>query len=127
MGDAGFMGTEGKCPGAYSAIDVITGKWKPRILYRLAQSDSVRFNELRRFIPEITQKMLTSHLRELEEHDVVSRVIYPEVPPRVEYSLTAYGRNIIPILQSLQDWGMAHLSHLEQGSDHSTGDRSPIK
>ncbi|MCY9763056.1 helix-turn-helix transcriptional regulator [Paenibacillus alvei] len=121
-----ILETKGECPGANSAIDVITGKWKPRILYRLSQSDSVRFNELRRFIPEITQKMLTAHLRELEEDGVVSREIYPEVPPRVEYSLTEYGQSIIPILQSLQDWGMNHLSRLQQNHDGSTGTRTQM-
>lgn len=109
--------SNGTCTGAYSTIDIVTGKWKPRILYRLAQSESVRFNELKRFIPEITQKMLTSHLRELENHDIILREIYPEVPPRVEYSLTEYGRSFIPILDSLQQWGTNHLSHLEQVND----------
>lgn len=79
---------------------------------------------IRRFIPEITQKMLTAHLRELEEHGGVSREIYLEVPPRVEYSFTEYGQSIIPILQSLQEWGMNHLSRLQQNHDGSTGTRT---
>lgn len=109
---------KGKCPGAYSTIEIVTGKWKPMILYQLAQSESVRFNELKRLIPDITQKMLTSHLKELEFHDIIDRKVYAQVPPKVEYSLTEYGRGIVPILSALQNWGENHLSHLEQIYDH---------
>ncbi len=106
--------TNNRCIGAYSALEIVSGKWKPKVLFQLSQNESLRFNELRKVIPEVTQKMLTSHLRELERNNIVHRKIYAEVPPRVEYSLTEYGRSILPILDSLQEWGMKHLEQLDE-------------
>jgi len=103
----------GQCEGAKSALEVISGKWKPAILYLLSQRETVRFNELMRMIPDITQKILTANLRDLEEHHLVVRTVYPEVPPRVEYALTEYGRSAIPIIDSLQQWGNLHRSQRE--------------
>ncbi|HZG56251.1 helix-turn-helix domain-containing protein [Paenibacillus sp.] len=103
----------GQCEGAKSALDVISGKWKPSILYLLSQHETIRFNELMRLIPDITQKMLTANLRELEEHHLVERTVYAEVPPRVEYALTEHGRSAIPLVDSLQQWGNRHRSGLE--------------
>ncbi|WP_068619800.1 winged helix-turn-helix transcriptional regulator [Paenibacillus tuaregi] len=91
------------------ALDSIVGKWKPIILYHLLQGEPLRFNELRRLLPDITQRMLTLHLRELEEEGIVSRVIYPQIPPKVEYSITEYGKSLSPILESLHQWGVAHV------------------
>ena len=107
------MDRTGQCEGAKSALNVIAGKWKPSILFLLSQRETVRFNELMRLIPDITQKMLTANLRELEEHHLVVRTVYPEVPPRVEYALTEYGRSAMPIIDSLQQWGNVHRSHKE--------------
>lgn len=73
----------------------------------------MRFSELKRAIPRITQKMLTSQLRELEAHDIVHRKVYAQVPPKVEYSLTDYGSDMIPILKIMQEWGTSHLRHLQ--------------
>lgn len=101
-----------QCKGAYSALEIVNGKWKPKVLFQLSQTESLRFYELRKVIPDVTQKMLTSHLRELERNNIVHRKIYAEVPPRVEYSLTEHGRSIVPILDSLQEWGMKHLERL---------------
>ncbi|MBD3920342.1 helix-turn-helix transcriptional regulator [Paenibacillus sp. PR3] len=92
-----------------AALDSIVGKWKPIILYHLLQGEPLRFNELRRLIPDITQRMLTLHLRELEEEELVSRVIYPQIPPKVEYSITEYGKSLSPILETLHQWGKAHV------------------
>src|SRR5690606_14840158 len=74
-----------------ATLELIGGKWKGVILYRLLEADVLRFNELRRMLPRITQRMLTNQLRELEGAGLVARTIYPEVPPRVEYRLSDYG------------------------------------
>ena len=83
---------------------MIGNKWKGVILYHLLDGTK-RFNELRRLIPSVTQRMLTLQLRELEIDRVISRKIYPEVPPKVEYSLTEFGLSLKPILLSLREWG----------------------
>ena len=91
------------CPVA-AAIDEIGGKWKPLILWAL-KDQKLRFSEINRELPAITQRMLTKQLRELEKDDLVNRKVYPEVPPKVEYSLTAKGESVIPVLKSICDWG----------------------
>lgn len=90
------------------ALDIIVGKWKPIILLYLLKNGTMRFSELKRSIPDITQKMLTKHLRELEEEYIIDRVVYPQVPPKVEYSITDYGRTLEPILISMHEWGLKH-------------------
>ncbi len=94
------------CP-VTATISVIGGKWKSIILWILFQ-ETRRFSELKRMIPKITQKMLTQQLRELERDGIVHREVYPVVPPKVEYSLTAHGRSLAPILQAMADWGETH-------------------
>ncbi len=94
------------CP-IEAALDIIGGKWKGVILNRL-QGQTRRFNELKRTIPRITQRMLTTQLRELEKDKLITRKVYPEVPPRVEYSLTAKGDTLKPILTALLQWGQAN-------------------
>jgi len=101
------------CTGAKSALEIIGGKWKPTILYLLSERETIRFNELLRFIPHMTQKILTENLRDLEQHGLVARRVYPEVPPRVEYALTEYGRSAVPLVHSLQQWGIRHRSDRE--------------
>ena len=100
------------------ALDTIVGKWKPIILHHLMSGEPLRFSELRRRIPDITQRMLTMHLRELEDHDIVHRDVYPQVPPKVEYSITAYGKTLEPLLDAMHEWGAAHLAHMEQKSQN---------
>ncbi|MGW9019019.1 winged helix-turn-helix transcriptional regulator [Priestia megaterium] len=85
-------------------VDVIGGKWKGIILYHLV-SGPKRFNELRRLMPEITQRMLTLQLRELEDDDIIHREIYRQIPPKVEYSLTDFGETLKPIINIMRDWG----------------------
>ncbi|WP_114563961.1 winged helix-turn-helix transcriptional regulator [Ephemeroptericola cinctiostellae] len=87
-----------------ATLEVIGGKWKGVILYHLSQGTK-RFNELTRLIPNITQRMLTRQLRELEEHGIILRVIYPQIPPKVEYSLTDIGQTLRPIINTLTRWG----------------------
>ncbi|HSI66142.1 MAG TPA: helix-turn-helix domain-containing protein [Planococcus sp. (in: firmicutes)] len=93
------------------ALGIIVGKWKPVILLYLLQEGTKRFSELKRNMPGITQKMLTKQLRELEEEEIIQRVIYPQVPPKVEYSMTEYGRSLEPILEAMHEWGAKHSAH----------------
>jgi DNA-binding HxlR family transcriptional regulator len=86
------------------ALDVIGGKWKGIILYHL-RDETKRFNELLRLMPQITQRMLTRQLRELEQDGIVHRQVYAQVPPKVEYSLTAVGQTLMPVVKALTDWG----------------------
>lgn len=97
-----------------ATLDVIGGKWKPLILWALGDS-VMRFGELQRGLPGVNAKMLTKQLRELEEDGVITRTVYPEVPPRVEYSITDFGKTLIPILQALCTWGAQYLD-VENGS-----------
>lgn len=101
------------CP-VEAALEVIGGKWKPLILWALGD-EVIRFGELQRMLPGVNAKMLTKQLRELEEDRVILRTVYAEVPPRVEYSITEFGRTLIPILQALCDWGADYLG-VESGS-----------
>ncbi|MFF9351387.1 winged helix-turn-helix transcriptional regulator [Streptomyces sp. NPDC014734] len=106
------MGTVRR-PGAYvcgidAAMDVIGGKWKVLILWALSER-VCRFGELRRLVPGITEKVLTSHLRELEEDGIVHREVYGEVPPRVEYSLTPLGVGLDEALKPLGAWGRENI------------------
>ena len=86
-------------------LALIGGKWKMLILWRLGKEGTKRFNELKESMPGVTQKILTSQLRNLEDDYLVHREVYPEVPPKVEYSLTIKGQSLIPILELMYDWG----------------------
>lgn len=97
---------ERKCP-IETVIQVLGGKWKPLILWHLLDS-AKRFNELEKLIPEVTQKMLAQHLRELENDRLVTRTIYPSVPPKVEYTLSEYGQTMVPVLEVMCAWGETH-------------------
>ncbi len=88
---------------------MIGGRWKPVIIFNLLQNDVLRFGELKSQIEGITQRMLTNQLRELEKDQIVARKVYAEVPPRVEYSLTDYGRTLEPIMIAMRDWGAKHM------------------
>lgn len=92
------------CPIIY-ALSFIGQKWKIPILWHLADEGTLRYNELKRDIHGITNIMLTKSLRELEEHGLIQRTQYDEVPPRVEYSLTPRGGTLIPLLKDFDDWG----------------------
>ena len=92
-------------------LSIIGGKWKMLILWHLGKEGTKRFGELKNLMPGITQRMLVTQLRELEEHLIVHREIYPVVPPKVEYSLTDQGRTLIPILDSMYEWGKDYMEH----------------
>ena len=91
--------------GIDAAMDVISGKWKVLILWELRHHGVRRFAELRRGLPGVSEKMLTQHLREMEEDGLVRREVYREVPPKVEYSLTGAGVSLDAALESLGAWG----------------------
>ncbi|HDF2862965.1 TPA: helix-turn-helix transcriptional regulator [Clostridioides difficile] len=105
-----------KCLDNYSCpieatLALIGGKYKTLILWHLKDT-ILRFNELKKLIPKVTPKMLTQQLRELESDGLIIRVVYPVVPPKVEYSLSDFGKSIIPILDSMCDWGSDYLESL---------------
>jgi DNA-binding HxlR family transcriptional regulator len=95
------------CP-VEATLEVIAGKWKPNIVFHLMQG-TMRFGELRRLMPDVTQQMLTAHLRELEHHGVVHREVYAQVPPKVEYSLTPLGRGLESVFDQIYEWGVIYL------------------
>ena len=95
------------CPITY-AMKVIGGKWKPIIFMRLSHGVN-RFGILSRSIDGISKNMLTRELRELESHKIMSRKIFPEIPPRVEYSITKKGKTLLPVFEKLGEWGKNNL------------------
>lgn len=102
-----------KCP-LTAAIRAIGGKWNLICLYWLA-SGTHRFNELRRLMPHISHKVLTTTLRNLEQEGLISRKVFAEIPPRVEYQITNHGESVRPILESVRIWGHKHLKWRETG------------
>jgi len=100
------MLTLSPCP-VTTTISVIGGKWKPIILYAIKE-ETKRFSQIKRLIPAISQKMLTQQLRELEDDGVIHRHVYPVVPPKVEYTVTEYGRTLMPIMDAMAAWGRSH-------------------
>ena len=92
-----------------ASIALIGGKWKCVILWHLNSEGILRFSDLKRRIPAVTQRTLTNQLRELEQDGLIHREVYPQVPPKVEYSLTQMGLGLNPILMALKQWGDAHI------------------
>ncbi len=97
--------------GIEATFEVIGGKWKATILYHLTNGRK-RTYELRQLIPKITQKVLTQQLRELEKDEIIHRIIYNQVPPKVEYELSEYGRNFKDLLDRFCLWGEEHLDRV---------------
>ncbi|MFD3918050.1 winged helix-turn-helix transcriptional regulator [Streptomyces sp. NPDC058595] len=98
--------------GIDAAMDVVSGKWKSLILWELHHYGTRRFGELRRGLPGVSEKMLIQHLREMEEDGLVRREVYPEVPPKVEYSLTEHGDSLNTALASLGQWGTERIRRI---------------
>lgn len=102
-----------QCP-----VEVVTaligGKWKTVILYYLMTDKTLRFGELRRRMPDVTQKMLTNQLRELEKDGLIDRKVYPVVPPKVEYSLTSLGQSLSEIVREMNVWGEHYIHSIAQ-------------
>ena len=94
---------ETECPFIF-ALSLMVKRWKQDILWKMTEG-IYRFGEMKRAIPQISEKMLTQHLRELETDGLITRTIYPEMPPRVEYALTKLGSSLQPILEQLNNWG----------------------
>jgi len=90
-------------------LSIIGGKWKMLILWHLGKEGTKRFGELKALIPGITQRMLVNQLRELENDYILKRVVYPVVPPKVEYSLTDEGKSLMPILDAMYSWGRNYM------------------
>ncbi|WP_251860826.1 helix-turn-helix domain-containing protein [Clostridium sp. Marseille-Q2269] len=102
---------EGCCPVSVT-VNLIGGKWKAVILWHLMEQSVLRFNELSKYVKQATPKMLTQQLRELERDGLINRKVYPVVPPKVEYSLTDFGKSMAPILKSLSAWGEEYMKEL---------------
>ena len=107
------------CPVEFT-LDVIGGKWKGVLLYHLMEGPK-RFSEFRKICPTITQRMLTLQLRELEEDGIVHREVYKQVPPKVEYSLTEFGRTLTPIITLMKEWGETYKRTVRLPKEGSEG------
>ncbi len=110
------------CP-VETGIELLTGKWKGRILWKLYQQPVLRFGELRRLLPGITEKILTHQLRELESASLITRKSYAQVPPRVEYSLSEFGASVCPILDKFAEWGLENIEKISE----ITAEQTPFK
>lgn len=111
--------SEFNCP-VEATIKLIGGKYKAVILWHLIE-DKKRFSELKRLLPKATEKMLTQQLRDLERDGLIIRTVYPVIPPKVEYSLSDFGKSIIPVLDSMCNWGK---NYLKQGGESPQADLS---
>lgn len=105
---------ENSCP-VTATMHVIGGKWKAILINAIYHTSPARFGELRRSVIGITQSMLTSQLRELEDDGIIRRKIYAEVPPKVEYTLTEFGHTLSPIIQSMAKWGQEYRLNKQKG------------
>jgi DNA-binding HxlR family transcriptional regulator len=99
-----FLTPESGAQGVEEALSILEGRWKLLILFQLFGGKVRRFSELERAIPAVSQKVLTQQLRQLERDGIVGRVVYPQVPPKVEYALTDWGQALCPVLDALLKW-----------------------
>jgi DNA-binding HxlR family transcriptional regulator len=119
------MKTEYNCP-VEATMSVIGGKWKTLIIHHLLDGTK-RFNELKRLLPNVTQRMLTSQLRELEAMGIIHREIYPQIPPKVEYSLTETGLTLEPVLWKMHEWGLKLLKSSPELKLSTDAKKTPTK
>ena len=101
----------GKCP-YVTAQKLLTGKWTLLIMYHLS-TQTLRFNELQRMLPDLTQATLTKQLRMLESDGLIIRKVYNQIPPKVEYSLSELGQHFGPVLEALQVWGIEYIDYIK--------------
>lgn len=101
----------GKCP-YVTAQKLLTGKWTLLIMYHLS-TQTLRFNELQRMLPDLTQATLTKQLRMLESDGLIIRKVYNQIPPKVEYSLSELGQHFSPVLEALQVWGIEYIDYIK--------------
>jgi DNA-binding HxlR family transcriptional regulator len=99
------------CPVAFTS-QILGGKWKARILWALVRNQPLRFSDIRRACPPISDRILSNELRKLEQCGLISRLAYPVIPPKTEYSLTALGQTVRPVMSAMADWGLAHRSKI---------------
>lgn len=100
------------------ALALLSGKWRTHIIYELCRNKSCRFSELKKAIPRITNTMLTTALRELEELGIVSREQFNEIPPHVEYSLTEKGKALLPVFHELAKWGERYMEYSDEKEEN---------
>lgn len=100
----GIITKDGNCP-VTPLLVMLQGRWKSQLMYEMCTHETVRFGQLKKDLPDITNTMLTKALRELEDDGLISRKQYNEIPPHVEYSLTTMGRGLIPVFYSIMNWG----------------------
>ena len=106
--------------GVTQCLNKMGGEWKSLIIH-LIRKDYNRFSTLKKIIPEISKQMLVNQLRELEEDKVIARMIYAEIPPRVEYKITRYGRSLIPVIDVMQGWGLKDMKRRGRSEAGSEG------
>lgn len=102
-----FVFDENSCP-VTATMKVLGGKWKPILINAIYHTAPARFGELKRSVIGITQSMLTQQLRELEVDGIISRKIYAQIPPKVEYTLTEFGLTLSPVIQTMANWGLEY-------------------
>lgn len=107
------MRDQGPVERVETIMRIVGGKWRSAIIYALVMDGPLRFMELRRQIPKVSQRMLTQQLRDLERHGIVERTYHAEIPPRVEYSVTRLGRSLHPIFKSICDWAGENFPAME--------------
>ena len=103
----GIVTKDGRCP-VTPLLLMLQGRWKSQLMYEMCIYDTVRFGQLKKDLPGITNTMLTKALRELEEDGLISRKQFNEIPPRVEYSLTDMGRGLLPVFYEIMNWGFKY-------------------
>lgn len=111
-----FQGKEYRCP-VEITMDMLRGKWKCLILWHLHEGTK-RYKELERIVPGVSQKMLTQQLKEMEEDRLLIRTVYPQVPPKVEYTLTELGHSVFPVLEMMHAWSVALLEGQHEDGKH---------
>ncbi len=118
----GIVTPDGNCP-VTPLLLMLQGRWKLQLMYEMCICDTVRFGQLKKKLPGITNTMLTKALRELEEDGLISREQFNEIPPHVEYSLTEMGRGLLPVFYAIMNWGFLHEEEL-YGGDKREGEKN---